>query len=158
MKVWFADCLEPHRRFRCVEPNKGECLAAVQLLEVFQLNRKRMDYGSHPILKIIEPAESAERFWIVGRCPIHIFQVAGFENFLSVIFKKRDCMMNGKPVHPVLQSAGPDLCFNCGKVDGDRILVQQARKQENRRYSPPIAKQACNLFCGSSELRNVNGW
>src|SRR5260370_12122293 len=101
MEIGFAHRFKPDGCLSCVEANEGECFAAIQLLEVFQLDSQWVDYRSHPILKIIEPAESAERCRIVSRHSIRIFQISGFENVVLLVLQQmRDCMVNREPVHP----------------------------------------------------------
>ena len=101
MQIRFSNSFEPDGMLCCIEPDEREGLAAVQLLEVFQLHSTRANYRGYPILEMAEPAESAKRFWIFSSHPIRKSQVAGFEKSLFVVFQKvRDRVMNWEPVHP----------------------------------------------------------
>src|SRR5260370_26115550 len=95
-----ADSFEPDGPLGGIKTNELEGLAAVKLSEVFQPHAEWMNSRSHPILKIAQPAESAERFGIASYDPIRRSQMTGLEGAVLLVPQKvRDCVMDRKPIH-----------------------------------------------------------
>src|SRR5258707_14969556 len=99
MLIRFSHGFEPHGLLCRIETDEREGFAAIQLLEVFQSPAKRTDYRSYPILEIAQPADSAERLWILTRHPIGCSQIAGFEDAVLVLECVRNCMVYREPIH-----------------------------------------------------------
>src|SRR6266436_3318160 len=118
MQVRLANSLEPNWTLRRRESNQRKRFAAVQLLEIFQLHTKRVNYRTYPILQLSHPTEPGERARTVSLSSAYCLGVSRFKGAAFVILwqKMGKCIMDGEPLHVWRTLVHSLLYLDCSKI------------------------------------------